>query len=149
MIRHCVEESNVDSDLSVIDPTKIRHVTVTGGRIALISGLIDPASHLNLDFPDHRATICIIAEKFEVGSKVKMDSDGLLFATVSRTLYRHYGYLDYTQRLVEMINAIKTNKTERKREREGQTITTTTATTQPPPPAAATTATTVRSENDS
>ena len=49
MIRHCVEESNVDGDMSVIDPTKIRHVTVAGGRIALISGLIDPASHLIIE----------------------------------------------------------------------------------------------------
>jgi hypothetical protein len=110
MIRHCVEESNVDSDMNVIDPTKIRHVTVAGGKIALISGLIDPASHLNLDFPDHRATICIIAERFEVGAKVKMDSDGLVFATIPRSLYGHYGYLDYTQRLVDMITAIKTNQ---------------------------------------
>ena len=114
MIRHCVEESNVDGDISVIDPTKIKHVTVAGGRIALISGLIDPASHLNLDFPDHRATICIIAERFEVGAKVKLDSDGLVFATVPRSLYGHYGYLDYTQRLVDMIKAIKTNQGERK-----------------------------------
>ena len=118
MIRHCVEESNVDDDMSVIDPTKIRHVTVAGGRIALISGLIDPASHLNLDFPDHRATICIIAETFEVGAKVKMDSEGLVFATVPRSLYRHYGYLDYTQRLVDMINAIKTNQGESKQAKE-------------------------------
>jgi hypothetical protein len=110
MIRHCVEESNVDSDMTVVDPTKIRHVTVAGGRIALISGLIDPASHLNLDFADHRVTICIIAERFEVGAKVKMDSDGLVFATVPRSLYGHYGYLDYTQRLVDMITAIKTNQ---------------------------------------
>jgi hypothetical protein len=113
MIRHCVEESNVDADMSVIDPTKIRHVTIAGGRIALISGLIDPASHLNLDFPDHRATTCIIAERFEVGAKVKMDSDGLMFATVPRALYGHYGYLDYTQRLVDMITAIKTNQQKR------------------------------------
>jgi hypothetical protein len=118
MIRHCVEESNVDDDMSVIDPAKIRHVTVAGGRIALISGLIDPASHLNLDFPDHRATICIIAETFEVGAKVKMDSEGLVFATVPRSLYGHYGYLDYTQRLVDMINAIKTNQGERKQGEE-------------------------------
>ena len=110
MIRHCVEESNVDSDMNVVDPTKIRHVTVAGGRIALLSGLIDPASHLNVDFADHRATICIIAERFEVGAKVKMDSDGLVFATVPRSLYGHYGYLDYTQRLVDMITAIKTNQ---------------------------------------
>ena len=114
MIRHCVEESNVDSDMSVIDPTKIRHVTVVGGRIALVSGLIDPASHLNLDFPDHRATICIIAETFEVGAKVKMDSEGLVFATVPRSLYGHYGYLDYTQRLVDMIKAVNTNQGKRK-----------------------------------
>ena len=114
MIRHCVEESNVDADMSVIDPTKIRHVTVAGGRIALISGLIDQASHLNLDFPDHRATICIIAETFEVGAKVKMDSEGLVFATVPKSLYGHYGYLDYTQRLVDMINAVNTNQEKRK-----------------------------------
>ena len=110
MIRHCVEESNVDIDMNVMDATKIRHVTIAGGRVALISGLIDPASHLNLDFPDHRATICIIAERFEVGAKVEMDGDGLIFATVPRSLYGHYGYLDYTQRLVDMITAIKTNQ---------------------------------------
>jgi hypothetical protein len=119
MIRHCVEESNVDSDMTVIDPTKIRHVTIAGGRIALVSGLIDPASHLNLDFPDHRVTICVIAERFEVGAKVMMDSDGLVFATVPRALYGHYGYLDYTQRLVDMIKAFKTNQEQRKQEREG------------------------------
>jgi hypothetical protein len=119
MIRHCVEESNVDSDMNVIDPTKIRHVTIAGGRIALVSGLIDPASHLNLDFPDHRVTICVIAERFEVGAKVMMDSDGLVFATVPRALYGHYGYLDYTQRLVDMIKAFKTNHEQRKQEREG------------------------------
>jgi len=119
MIRHCVEESNVDSDMNVIDPTKIRHVTIAGGKIALVSGLIDPASHLNLDFPDHRATICVIAERFEVGAKVMMDSDGLVFATVPRALYGHYGYLDYTQRLVDMIKAFKTNQEQRKQEREG------------------------------
>ena len=119
MIRHCVEESNVDSDMTVIDPTKIRHVTIAGGRIALVSGLIDPASHLNLDFPDHRVTICVIAETFEVGAKMMMDSDGLVFATVPRPLYGHYGYLDYTQRLVDMIKAFKTNQEQRKQEREG------------------------------
>ena len=118
MIRHCVEESNVDSDMNVIDPSKIRHVTIAGGKIALISGLIDPASHLNLDFPDHRVTICVIAERFEVGAKVMMDSDGLVFAAVPRALYGHYGYLDYTQRLVDMIKAFKTNQEQRKQERE-------------------------------
>lgn len=113
MIRHCVEESNVDDDMNVIDPNKIRHATVAGGKIELMSGLIDPVSHLNLDFPDHRITICIIAETFEIGASVKMDEDGLVFATVPRSFYRHYGYLDYTQRLVDMINAVKRNQENR------------------------------------
>lgn len=118
MIRHCVEESNVDSDMNVIDSTRIRHVTVAGGRVTLISGLIDLASHLNLDFPDHRATICIIAEAFEVGARVKMDSDGLLFATVPRSSYGHHGHFDYTQRLVDMIKAIKANQGVKKRKKQ-------------------------------
>jgi hypothetical protein len=107
LIRHCVEESNVDEELNVVDATKIRHVTVKAGKIESMSGLIDPASHLNLDFPDHRVTICVIAEKFAVGANVKMDDDGLLFATVQRSSYAHYGPVDYTQRLVGMINAVK------------------------------------------
>jgi len=119
MIRHCVEESNVDSNMNVIDPTQMRHVTIAAGKVALISGLVDPASHLNLDFPDHRATVCIIAERFEVGAKVKMDNDGLAFATVSRSLYGHYGYLDYTQRLVDMIKAIKTKNQGSKKASKG------------------------------
>jgi hypothetical protein len=110
MIRHCVEESNVDDDMNVIDPNKVRHVTVASGKIASMSGLIDPASHLNLDFPDHRVTTCIIAETFEIGANVKMDRDGLVFATVPRSFYGHYGYLDYTQRLADMIKAVKVNQ---------------------------------------
>jgi hypothetical protein len=110
-----VEESNVDDNMQVIDPSKMRHVTVAGGRIEQMSGLIDQASHLNLDFPDHRATVCIIAEKFQVGARVKMESEGLVFATVPRSSYGHYGYVDYTQRLVDMINAVKVNEVHRKK----------------------------------
>jgi hypothetical protein len=106
--------------MNVIDPTQMRHVTIAAGKIALISGLVDPASHLNLDFPDHRATVCIIAEGFEVGAKVKMDNDGLVFATVSRSSYGHYGYLDYTRRLVDMIKAIKTKNQGAKKAIKGE-----------------------------
>ena len=110
MIRHCVEESNVDENMNVIDATKIRHITVKAGKIESMSGHIDPASHLNLDYSDHRVTVCVIAERFETGAKVKMDDDGLLFATVQRSSYGHYGYIDYTQRLIEMIKAVKQNQ---------------------------------------
>lgn len=114
-IRHCVEESNIDENMVVIDATKIRHVTLAAGKIEEMSGLIDPASHLNLDFPDHKITECVIAEKFEVGAKVKMDSDGLLFAIVSRSAYTHLGPVDYTQRLTDMMKAVK-DKREIKKE---------------------------------
>jgi hypothetical protein len=118
MIRHCVEEANVDDESNVIDPTKIRHVTIAGGKIESMSGLIDPASHLNLDYPDHRVTVCVIADKFENGAKVKMDSDGLIFAAVQRSAYSHCGQVDYTQRLTKMIKAVKKNQELRKAAKE-------------------------------
>lgn len=114
MIRHCVEESNLDEEMNVIDATKIRHVTIKAGKLESMSGLIDPASHLNLDYPDHKVTICVVTEKFAVGAKVRMDNEGLLFATVQRSAFGHYGYVDYTQRLTELIKAVKLNQSERK-----------------------------------
>lgn len=105
-IRHCVEEANVGEDMKVIDPTQVRHVTVFAGKIDSMSGLVDPASHLNLDFQDHRVTTCIIAEKFEKGARVKMDDSGMIFATVDRSAYKHYGTVDYTKRLADMIRVV-------------------------------------------
>ncbi len=106
-IRHCAEESNVDENMKIIDATKVRHVTVMAGKIESMSGIIDPTSHLNLDYPDHRVTVCVIAESFKVGAKVKIDREGLLFATVQHSSYSHYGQIDYTQRLLEMIKVVK------------------------------------------
>jgi hypothetical protein len=106
LIRHCVEESNVNENMLVIDPTQIRHVVVMARRIKSLSGLIDPASHLNLDFPDHKVTTCIIAEKFQVGAAVKLADQGLVFATVDRSAFNHYGPVDYTKRLSDMLEAV-------------------------------------------
>jgi hypothetical protein len=108
LIRHCVEESNTDENLIIIDPTKIRHVIIVAGRIESMSGLIDPASHLNLDYPEHRVTKCVIFEIFEKGSKVRIGDRGLAFANVDRrSAFDHYGYVDYTQRLFSMIESVK------------------------------------------
>jgi hypothetical protein len=108
LIRHCVEESNTDENLIIIDPTKIRHVIIVAGRIESMSGLVDPASHLNLDYPDHKVTNCVIVEKFEKGAKVRIGDRGLAFANVDgRSAFDHYGYVDYTQRLFNMIEAVK------------------------------------------
>lgn len=107
LIRHCVEESNVDESMHVVDPSKIRHVVIVGGKISAMSGYIDPSTHLNLDYPYHRVTTCVIAERFEIGAKVKFSSNGLLFAFVDRSAYKHYGLIDSTQRMLDMHDAVK------------------------------------------
>lgn len=116
LIRHCVEESNVDKNGQVMDPMKIRHVTLKAGKIDSLSGLIDPASHLNLDYPDHKVTTCVIAEKFLVGAPARFSDQGLSFAIVNRSSFTHYGSIDYTQRLTRMIDAVKNVKKENARE---------------------------------
>lgn len=109
IIRHCVEESNIDENYLVTDPTRIKHVIVSGGKIHSMSGFIDPASHLNVDYSLHRVTKCVIAEKFETGSPVKIEDSGLVFALVGPSSYGHYGSVDYTQRLTDMIDKVKEN----------------------------------------
>lgn len=116
LIRHCVEQSNVDENLIVRDPTKVRHVVIVGGKIKSLSGPIDPASHLNLDYPDHKATSCVIVEKLEIGAKAIFGITGLAFANVDPTsAFDHYGYVDYTQRLSDMIEAVKETRNIEKR----------------------------------
>ena len=112
LIRHCVEESNVDENGQVLDPMKIRHVTLRAGKLDSLSGLIDPASHLNLDYPDHKVTTCVITEKFSVGAPIRFSGQGLAFAIVKRSSFTHYGSIDYTQRLARMIDAVKEKKKE-------------------------------------
>ena len=107
LIRHCVEESNIDENMQVLDPSLIRHVVIVAGKIESMSGMIDPASHLNLDYPDHKVTYCVIAEKFEIGARVKIQESGLIFAFVNPSTFDHYGFVDYTQRLFDMIDAVK------------------------------------------
>jgi hypothetical protein len=116
LIRHCVEQSNTDENLVIKDPRKITHAVIVGGRIESMSGLIDPASHLNLDYPDHKVTSCVVVEGFEVGAKAMFGERGLLFAKVdARSAFAHYGYVDYTKRLSDMIEAVKNKNTSRSR----------------------------------
>lgn len=90
----------------IIDPLQIRHVIVKFGKLSLISGLIDPTSHLNLDYPYHLVRQCVVAQKFEVGSKVEISDGGLVFAELIPSNYKHYGKYDYTQNLQNMITAV-------------------------------------------
>ncbi len=113
-VRHAVEESNVVKNAKIRDPTKIRHVVIQGGKIESMSGLIDPKSHLNSDFPDHRVNICVIAEKFEIGARIKFGSNGLLLAAVGPDQFGHYGFVDYTKRLSEMITEVSDRMNQQK-----------------------------------
>jgi hypothetical protein len=107
IIRHCVEKINIDENYMVIDPALIKHVIVSGGKVYSMSGFIDPASHLNIDYSLHKVTKCIIAEKFEIGAQVEIEDNGLVFALVGQSSYGHYGKVDYTERLIDMIDKVK------------------------------------------
>ena len=117
LVRHCVEASNVDDHSFVVNPLKIRHVTVKAGKIDDMSGFIDPATHLNLDFSNHKAKLCIISEKLEKGAKLRFSDNGFAFAVVPETEYKHLGAVDSTQRLINMKESIKKIREARKQER--------------------------------
>ena len=106
-IRHCIEKSNINESLLIVDPIQIRHVIIKSGKLSSISGSIDPKSHLNLDYPYHLVKKCVIAEKFEIGSKVEMAEGGFVFAEMDPSNYQHYGKYDYTQNLQNMIDVVK------------------------------------------
>jgi hypothetical protein len=106
-MRHCTEESNVDENLYVISGEKVRHVIVSQGRIVEMSGLVDRATHLNLDYPDHKVDRCVVAARLEVGSPIKFAEGGPLFALVPRSAFQHFGPVDYTARLLEMSAALQ------------------------------------------
>ncbi len=106
-IRHCVEKSNVGQSLLIKDPLKIKHVIIKFGKISLLSGMIDPKSHLNLDYPIHLVKYCVIAEEFQLNSPIEILDRGLVFAQVTPNSYQHYGKYDYTQNLQNMINSVK------------------------------------------
>ena len=109
-IRHCVEEDNVNDNMLIKDPTKIRHIVIFGGKIKSMSGFIDPVSHLNIDYPLHKVTKCVIAKKFEIGSNILFDDRGFLFAVVVPSHFGNYGYLDYTKNLSDMIEKVNNLK---------------------------------------
>jgi len=107
-IRHCVEKSNIKKkSMLIIDPLKIRHAVIKSGKISSLSGLIDPKSHLNLDYPPHLVKNCIVCEKFELGSTIEISNGSFIFALIQPDSYQNYGKYDYTQNLLNMIESVK------------------------------------------
>ena len=118
LVRHCVEASNVNEQSFVINPMRIRHVTVKAGRIDDMSSFIDPTTHLNLDFSNHKANLCIISEKLAKGAKLSFSTQGFAFAVVPQIAYKHLGSVDYTQRLLDMKESVREIREARKRGNE-------------------------------
>ena len=106
-IRHCVEKFNIEHSLIVKDPLKIKHVVIKFGKISLLSGIIYPKSHLNLDYPLHLVKNCVIAEEFRLNSPIEILDGDFVFAHVNPDCYQHYGKYDYTQNLQNMIDSVK------------------------------------------
>jgi hypothetical protein len=116
LVRHCVETSNVDGNSFVIDPSKIVHVSLKAGKIEAMSGFIDPLTHLNLDFSDHKVDVCIISEQLRKDAKVGYSDQGFAFAVVRRSCFKHLGFVDETERLLAMKESIKAARVTKKEE---------------------------------
>ncbi len=100
-IRHVVEASNVDDKGYVLDSSEVKHGAVRAGKIWSLSGFIDPRTHLNLDFVDHRVTGCIIASRFIKHAPVEIKQDGFVFAHVKEESCKHLGFVDIDARRIE------------------------------------------------
>lgn len=113
LIRHIVEEANVDEEGFVKDPQKARHGLVKALRILDLGGEIDPLTHLNLDFPEHRMTTCIVAERLEKGARV-MDADGgLLITRVRPEAHDHRGKFDIDLRRLQWLEVHRSRRFQR------------------------------------
>ena len=67
----------------------------------IVRNAIDPRTHLNIDFVDHRVTDCIIASRFIKYAPVKMKQDGFVFVHVKNESYEHLGFVDIDSRRIE------------------------------------------------
>ncbi len=104
-IRHAVALENVSAEGAILDPRRIRHCVVVGGRLAELSGEVDPHTHLNLDFPEHRADACIVAERLEPGAAVLITlKGGPRKAALHPAHLRHLGRPDVDQRRIDWLS---------------------------------------------
>lgn len=94
-------------------------MTLEAGVIEAVSGLIDPLTHLNLDYPDHKVSLCIIADRLEKGGKVLYCDQGLTMVKIKQSAFRHLGRVDYTKRLFDMRDAVE--KMRQSKRKEGDT----------------------------
>jgi hypothetical protein len=97
-IHHVVAEDNVDPDGLIRDPSRARHCVIAAGRLADLSGEVDPRTHLNLDYAAHRLGRCVVARALRRGEPVLRTGDHFTYAGVAARSLAHLGHVDLHQR---------------------------------------------------
>lgn len=105
----------MDAAWAILDPLRARHCVVVAGKIADLAGEVDPLTHLNLDFAEHRLGPCIVVERLERGAAILRgeDEDGFRFALPSPASMQHLGPVDLDQRRIEWLGVHRTRRQER------------------------------------
>ncbi len=97
-IRHIVAIDNVDAQGYIIDPLLVRHGIVLAAQIGDLAGPIDPQTHLNRDFLEHRLDECVVAERLERGAALLRDGDRFRVAQVRPGAFTSLGSVDVDRR---------------------------------------------------
>ncbi|MEO7913664.1 MAG: hypothetical protein ABIV47_28765 [Roseiflexaceae bacterium] len=105
-IRHIVAIDNIDQQGCVIDPLLVRHGIVLAGQIGDLAGPIDPLTHLNRDFHQHRLEECLVAERLERGATLLRDGDRFQIASVRTNAYTSLGPVDVDRRRADWQRAV-------------------------------------------
>jgi hypothetical protein len=105
-IRHIVAIDNVDAQGYVIDPLLVRHGIVLAGQIGDLAGQIDPQTHLNRDFLEHRLEECLVAERLERGAALLRDGDWFRIGLVRSSAYTSLGPVDVDRRRADWQRAV-------------------------------------------
>lgn len=112
-VRHITAVGNVDDDGYLVDPSLVHHGSIQGGRIGSLAGLVDPATHLNREFPEHEIGECVIAAELAVGAAVVMDDDGILVRAVPRhDVMSDLGHVDQGARRTEWLQVLRDRRSQ-------------------------------------
>ncbi|MDQ3701006.1 MAG: hypothetical protein M3442_08825 [Chloroflexota bacterium] len=126
-VRHVVDRANVGTDGYVLDPRRVRHGALRAGRVHALAGEIDPSTHLNLDFADHRLDACVVVERLEPGAAVIstppelgaphgiekpqwIDAPAVSLARVGPGAYDRLGLVDVGARRAAWLTAVRTRR---------------------------------------
>lgn len=120
-VRHVVARENVGSDGYVLDPRRVRHGALRAGRVHALAGEIDPSTHLNLDFADHRLDSCVVVERLEPGAAVvtaprvigapqEIDAPAVSLAKVGPGAYDRWGPVDVGARRTAWLTAVRARR---------------------------------------